>query len=428
MLYDTWRQVAQARKREAALWDLRAGRCWLFGDLLKAAESEPVEGRSWAFPRGHSADFILAVLGGWRSGAVVCPLEVDHKAPAVPLPPAPCCHLKSTSATSGRARTIAFTAEQLAADARNIVATMGLRPEWPNLGAVSLAHSYGFSNLVLPLLLHGIPLILAQSPLPEMVKAAAAGHEDLTLAGVPALWRGWSEARAIPASVRLAISAGAPLRLELEQAVYAQCGLKIHNFYGSSECGGIAYDASSVPRTDEACVGKALDNVKLSVGKNGCLKVSGPAVGETCWPEADPALGDGVFSTNDLAEIKNGSVYLRGRLGDQINVAGRKVAPETIEAALRMHPGVKDCLVFAVPTTHGERADSIIACVVAEQPIREKDLRSFLQRSLPAWQIPRDWWLVPSLSVNQRGKISRADWARRYLESRAGVPKARHAS
>ena len=60
------------------------------------------------------------------------------------------------------------------ADAENIVATMGLRPDWPNLGVISLAHSYGFSNLVLPLLLHGIPLILAGAPLPEIVLRASA--------------------------------------------------------------------------------------------------------------------------------------------------------------------------------------------------------------------------------------------------------------
>ena len=55
------------------------------------------------------------------------------------------------SATTGAARVIAFTAGQLAADVENIVATMGLRPNWPNLGVISMAHSYGFSNLVLPL-------------------------------------------------------------------------------------------------------------------------------------------------------------------------------------------------------------------------------------------------------------------------------------
>ena len=52
------------------------------------------------------------------------------------------------------------------------MATMGLRPDWPNLGVISLAYSYGFSNLVLPLLLHGVPLFLAPSPLPVALRCA----------------------------------------------------------------------------------------------------------------------------------------------------------------------------------------------------------------------------------------------------------------
>ena len=122
---------------------------------------------------------------------------------------------------------------------------MGLRPDWPNLGVISLAHSYGFSNLVLPLLLHGIPLILAPAPLPEIIRRAAGRKCAVTLAAVPALWRAWHEAAGIPAQVRLAISAGAPLPLNLEQSVFAAGGIKIHNFYGASECGGIAYDSGA---------------------------------------------------------------------------------------------------------------------------------------------------------------------------------------
>ncbi len=416
MLYEMWLEVARSHGRETALWDLAAGRQWRFDELLKEGD-EPGDKRTWVFPQGHSAEFVFEVLRGWRTGALVCPLEAGQARPDFPMPPAPCCHLKMTSATGGRARAIAFTGEQLAADAENIVATMGLRAEWPNVGAISLAHSYGFSNLVLPLLLHGVPLILAQSPLPEMVKAAANGHANITLAGVPALWRGWCEANAIADSVRLAISAGAPLRLELEQLIFAQCGLKVHNFYGSSECGGIAYDASKSPRNDESCVGQPLHNVNLYVAGNGCLEVRGQAVGETYWPEPEVALRDRIFSASDLAEIKDGSVYLRGRLGDQINVAGRKVAPEVIESALRLHTGVKDCLVFGIPTAQGERADTIVACVVTDGA-RDAELRAFLQQRLPSWQVPREWWFIPSLEANVRGKISRAEWARRYLGSR----------
>ncbi len=418
MLYERWLEIARSRRDEIALWDLGANRRWLFGELAAEVDKQIVENRSWIFPQGQSAAFVLAVLRAWRADAIVCPLEPDQQPPAFPKPPGWCGHVKLTSATSGQSKAIAFTGEQLAADAKNIMETMGLRPEWPNLGAISLAHSYGFSNLVLPLLLQGVPLILAQSPLPEMVRAAANGHEHLTLAGVPALWRGWSDANAIPASVRLAISAGAPLRLELEESIYAQRGLKVHNFYGSSECGGIAYDTTTSPRTDEACVGQPMRNVELSVAASGCLQVRSKAVGETYWPEGDSALGDGAFSTSDLAEIKDGSVFLKGRVGDQINVAGRKVAPETIEAALRLHADVKDCLVFGFPSAQGERSDSIIACVVTEAGAQEKDLRQFLQQRLPSWQIPREWWFVPSLAANERGKVSRAEWARRFLESR----------
>src|SRR5205085_9914829 len=136
---------------------------------------------------------------------------------AVRTLPSSFVHLKSTSATTGQPRMVAFTAEQLMADAENIVQTMGLCAAWPNLGVISLAHSYGFSNLILPLLLHGIPLILVGSALPEAVRRAAATEGAVTLAAVPALWGKWHEGDAIPPNVRLAISAGAALPLKLEQ-------------------------------------------------------------------------------------------------------------------------------------------------------------------------------------------------------------------
>ena len=31
-------------------------------------------------------------------------------------------------------------------------------------------------------------------------------------------------------------------------------------------------------------------------------------------------------------------------------------------------------------------------------------------------QVPRDWWQVDSLAVNERGKLSRAEWRKRFME------------
>src|ERR1043166_6293880 len=251
MLYERWRQISGACSNQIALTDFANGTQWSFRELASAAEAAPKEGPTVAFPQGGSAEFILTLLRAWRTNRVGCPLEPGQPEPAMngSVPPG-IVHLKTTSATTGTPRLVAFTGSQLMADADNIVLTMGLRPEWPNLGVISLAHSYGFSNLVLPLVLHGIPLILVGSVLPEALRRAAATESAVTLAAVPALWRTWHEANAIPSNVRLAISAGAPLPLALEQSVFAAQGLKIHNFYGSSECGGIAFDAMAGPRLD----------------------------------------------------------------------------------------------------------------------------------------------------------------------------------
>src|ERR1051325_8372799 len=270
MLYARWREIVHGSLNQLAVRDLTSGRTWSFRTLAEAAEAgAPAPDRA-AFPQGISAEFILEVLRAWQSGQVVCPLEPGQAKPDLSgeLPPE-IVHLKTTSASTGSPRLVAFTAAQLMADADNIVATMGLRPDWPNLGVISLAHSYVFSNLVLPLWLHGIPLIRAGGALPESLRRAAAGERTVTLAAVPALWRTWHDANAIPANVRLAISAGAPLPLSLEEAVLAEHGLKIHNFYGSTECGGIAYDATEQARPDESCVGTPVRNVQLVVAEDG---------------------------------------------------------------------------------------------------------------------------------------------------------------
>ncbi len=417
LLYERWRETARRFCNEVALTDAAQGKRWTFSQLEAAAERNDATGPI-VFPQGQ--DFIFTLLRGWRSGRLICPLEPGQAAPQFAELPPGCAHIKMTSATTGAPRVVAFTEAQLAADADNIVATMGLRHEWPNLGVISLAHSYGFSNLAMPLLLHGIPLIMADAHLPEAVKRAAEAAESITLAAVPALWRAWHEAGAIPDSekLKLAISAGAPLSIALEQEVFAARGVKIHNFYGSSECGGIAYDGTAVPRTDMACIGAPMKNVDISIGADGCLQVHSQAVGETYWPEPAANLGDGVFQTNDLAEIENGRVYIRGRAGDQINIAGRKLSPEAIESILLSHPEVKDCLVFGVPSGDSERSENIVACVAGDRALDRERLKQFMLEKAPAWQIPREWVFVKSLEANSRGKLSRAEWRRKYLAAR----------
>jgi long-chain acyl-CoA synthetase len=413
MLYQRWQRVAHEHAAEVALTDLRTRRRWTFGELRERAEKSGASVGQVSFPQGNGPEFVFTVLNAWQTGAVLCPLETGQAPPNVANLPDGIVHLKTTSATTGKPRLVAFTEEQLAADADNIVQTMELRRDWPNLGVISLAHSYGFSNLVLPLLLHGIPLLLLDSPFPEAIRTAASEVDHLTLPAVPALWRAWHEAGAIPRNIRLAISAGAPLPLPLELDIFTQSALKLHNFCGATECGGIAYDASEVPRSDGSCIGAPMKNVVLSISGDGCLEVRSRAVGQGYWPEPDKNLGDGCYRTSDLAEMKEGRVFLRGRASDQINVAGRKVCPESIERVLLNHPSVKECLVFGAPSAEAGRSDVVVACVVGQPTGGGEALRHFLLEQLPAWQVPREWRFVESLAPNERGKLSRTEWRAR---------------
>ena len=205
--------------------------------------------------------------------------------------------------------------------------------------------------------------------------------------------------------------------LELEQTVFEESNLKIHNFYGSSECGGIAYDRTNFPRTAANCVGSALTNVTLSISSAGNLVIESAAVGQTNLPEPQPNLHAGRFETTDLAELRDNLVFLHGRASDLLNIAGRKTSPESIESALRTHPAVLECVVFGIQDSR-DRADTVVAVVKCEKAVSISDLTQFLSEKLPAWQIPRRWWFSEELLPNNRGKISRPEWRRRYMESR----------
>ena len=84
--------------------------------------------------------------------------------------------------------------------------------------------------------------------------------------------------------------------------------------------------------------------------------------------------------------------------------------------ALAAHPQVRECLTFSVPSEDVQRGELIVACVAAESTLTGESLRQYVMTKLPAWQAPREWWFVDSLELNHRGKVSRAEWRRRYLE------------
>ncbi len=166
-------------------------------------------------------------------------------------------------------------------------------------------------------------------------------------------------------------------------------------------------------------------NVDLQIGEAGCLEVRGKAVGETYWPTARPRIEGGLFSRRATWPRSSTARFnfVAGSPTRSMWPAGKYPLPPS-KPVLLEHGRIAQCLAFGVPSADTDRAEVIVACIVAKSPVTGEELKQFLLRKIPAWQIPRQWWFVESLVTNRLGKISRADWRRRYLEKARCPEKA----
>jgi acyl-coenzyme A synthetase/AMP-(fatty) acid ligase len=391
-LYLRWTQIAAANHERPAVFGESGGILTFAGLAAKVAALGVADGPVVA--RSGGAGFLVATLQAWRDGVPVVPVERDAPAPPVPTNvPAGTVLAKFTTGSSGVPRYIYFTASQVAADAAQIVTGMGLTPERVNLAVISAAHSYGFSSLVLPLLLFGVALRIVPVPFPDMVAKALSAHPRVTLAAVPTMWRAWLRAGILNHPDALCISAGAPLALDLEAAIFARFNLKVHNFYGTSECGGISYDPTPVPRSDPRDAGLPLPGVVLDTSQPRLRVISAATATGYEFTIPGDDLGNGAFLTHDFAKVDGGRVMLLGTDAASINVAGRKVSPAAIEAAVRTASPLSRVKVFGIPSNNPERVEEIVAAIAP--PVELAALKTALAAALPSWEFPRHWWIDP---------------------------------
>src|SRR5207248_20965 len=173
--------------------------------------------------------------------------------------------LKLTSGTTAAPRVIRFRSDQLLADSENICQTMGINRDDLNYGVIPISHSYGFSNLLTPLVARGIPMSLSSDRMPRAIIDGLVATRATVFPGMPIFYQSLCELDAMPRlpRLRLCISAGAPLAIEVEQAFRAEFGHEIHAFYGSSECGGICY--ARQPESLPGFVGQPMRGVDVEL-------------------------------------------------------------------------------------------------------------------------------------------------------------------
>jgi long-chain acyl-CoA synthetase len=324
--------------------------------------------------------------------------------------------LKLTSGTTAAPRAIRFQSGQLLADCDQICETMGISDTDLNFAIIPISHSYGFSNLLTPLIARGVPMVLSGDRTPRAVLIHLTQTNATVFPGTPLFYQAFCEMDNVPSlsELRLCISAGAPLPLAVAKKFREKFGLAIHSFYGASECGGICYDREAANEI-EGFVGTPMEAVDLELvhpnTESSQVRVRSAAAGDGYFPDPDPdKLGDDVFVPDDLLAPAGAGFKIVGRVSDVINVAGKKVNPAEVEAQLLRFQGVRQAIAFGRGSTF--RHEEVAACVVGD--VAENELLEFCRQALSAWQVPKRIFIVDSIPANERGKISRRELAKRF--------------
>jgi long-chain acyl-CoA synthetase len=330
--------------------------------------------------------------------------------------------LKLTSGTTAVPRAVRFRTHQLLADCDQICDTMGISDGDLNFAVIPISHSYGFSNLLTPLIARGVPMVVSRDRTPRAVLADLARTSATVFPGTPVFYQAFCDVDDVPAlpKLRLCISAGAPLSGAVAKKFFEKFKQPIHSFYGASECGGICYDQDGTTFED-GLVGRPMQRVELELvdpaASSSQIRVRSAAVSDGYFPERDDQkLGNGVFVPDDLLAQHHSALTIVGRVSDIINVAGKKVNPAEIEAQLLRFEGVRQAVVFGRSTGAGLRNEEVAACVQASPRITESDLLRFCRNSLSPWQVPKRIFIVGAIPRNERGKMSRRDLARRFSD------------
>ncbi len=393
------------------------------------------------------AGAVLVCDDGWAAGAGAFRLEAIRvgtgAAPdgSIPRLPEATAVVKLTSGSSGAARGIAVTSEALLADDLALTASMGIGVEDRLLATIPFSHSYGLSSLVVPALVRGNPLVLPASRGPFGPVAAAADAGATVFPTVPAYLDALNRLNApppLPPSLRLVMTAGAPLPAETSARFRQVYGRTVHVFYGASESGGICYDREG-GAAERGTVGTPVEGVTVNLASvessatagdaaepagpdGGRVVVRGPALALGYLPSPDPRLDGGRYVTDDLACWRGGELALVGRLNDLINVKGKKVDPREVERVLTALGPVEEALVMPAPAPgdgnwdgpddgngvgprQGVRVRAVVACPAGS--LSAEDVVTWCRRHLADHKVPRSVVLVEALPRNERGKVDR---------------------
>ena len=300
--------------------------------------------------------------------------------------------LQYTGGTTGVPKGAVLTHANLTINAMQ-VDSIDPHPDAPDriLGALPFFHVFANTCVLNRTILRGGQIVMLPRFELKAVLDAIPKYKITAIPGVPTMYRALLEAPGLGkvdlSSLRICISGGAPMPVELKQAFEARSGATVVEGYGLTESAGVvacnAYEGLNkpgsigqpLPQTDIRLVDKEDHTKPAPDGEPGEITVAGPQImrGYYGRPEADAEVfieqgGVRWLRTGDIGTIDaDGYITVTDRLKDMIVVGGFKVFPSALEAVLYRDPRVKEALVIGIPDKRvGERPKAFVTLVAGE--------------------------------------------------------------
>jgi acyl-CoA synthetase (AMP-forming)/AMP-acid ligase II len=279
---------------------------------------------------------------------------------------------------------------------------------------------YGGLQIFLRAIIGGGSLVLSSAKEATGDFLLRAGASRVThISGTPSHWR---RALMSPMARQMApryvrLSGEIADQTILDQLRIAYPKAEIAHAFASTEA-GVAFEVDDgLAGFSPSLIERRGGEVEMRV-EEGSLRIRSPRIASGYLDRVGKTLADkdGFVDTGDMVARQGDRYYFVGRGDGTINVGGRKVHPEEVEAVINRHPSVHMALVKARknPITGSVVVADVIpsyALDVAEAAARnemlESEIREICREALAPYKVPAAIRLVTSLDVTASGKLAR---------------------
>ena len=331
-----------------------------------------------------------------------------------------------TSGTTGQPKGAELTHSGLNSNARTTQETLlEGTPDDVIMGCLPLFHVFGLTCSLNAGVLAGATLTLL--PRFDGSKALSVIERDgvTVFEGVPTMFSAMLHSpdagTTDVSSLRLCVSGGSAMPVEVMRSFEEQFGCIVLEGYGLSETSPVASFNHPHAERKPGSIGTPIRGVEMRLvdddGKDvaedevGEIAIRGENVMKGYWQRPEDtakAIPDGWFRTGDLARQDEDDYFvIVDRKKEMIIRGGYNVYPREIEEALYEHPAVAEAACIGI--THPDLGEEV-AAAVALKPGASADpeeLKAWAKERVAAYKYPRHVWLVDALPKGPTGKILR---------------------